>query len=78
MEIRQAAINDLEELSEIFDLYRLFYQRASNKKGAYDFLFDRFTHQESILFIAKEGSDMVGFTQLYPIFSSVFMRRFVY
>ena len=75
MEIRQATINDLEALAQIFDLYRVFYKQPSDKKAALQFLFDRFEHSESIIFIAKEDDRIVGFTQLYPIFSSVSMKR---
>jgi ribosomal protein S18 acetylase RimI-like enzyme len=75
MEVRQATINDLEELVEIFNLYRVFYKQPSDKKGALEFLFDRFEHRESIIFLATVDNKIVGFTQLYPIFSSVSMKR---
>ncbi len=73
--IRQATIADLEALSVLFDGYRQFYGRDSNIAAAKQFLLDRFNHAESVLFIAHEGADPVGFTQLYPSFSSVSLGR---
>jgi ribosomal protein S18 acetylase RimI-like enzyme len=75
--IRQATINDLESLSETFDQYRMFYGQASDKEKAKQFLFDRFEHNESIIFGAydTDTNEVLGFTQLYPLFSSVSMQR---
>ena len=73
--IRQAALVDLDALSVLFDGYRQFYGRDSNLAAAKQFLLDRFNHAESVVFIAHEGSKPVGFTQLYPSFSSVSIER---
>jgi GNAT superfamily N-acetyltransferase len=75
MSIRQAVLADLEALTVLFDGYRQFYGRDSNLTAAKKFLSDRFNHAESVLFIAHEGSDPIGFTQLYPSFSSVSLER---
>ncbi|WP_044478197.1 GNAT family N-acetyltransferase [Paenibacillus antibioticophila] len=76
-QITQASINDLEELVAIFDQYRIFYNQAADPEGASQFLFERFEHQESIIFIARDiqTGRAVGFTQLYPVFSSISMKR---
>jgi GNAT superfamily N-acetyltransferase len=73
--IRQAVLADIEPLSVLFDAYRQFYGREGNVAAAKKFLLDRFNHGESVLFIAHEGSDAIGFTQLYPSFSSVSLER---
>lgn len=73
--VRQAVLSDLEALVLLFDDYRQFYGRASDVHAARDFLLARFNHGESVLFIALEGSNPVGFTQLYPSFSSVSLAR---
>lgn len=73
--IRQAILADIEPLSVLFDAYRQFYGREGNVAAAKKFLLDRFNHGESVLFIAHEGSDAIGFTQLYPSFSSVSLER---
>lgn len=73
--VRQAALADIEALSVLFDGYRQFYGRDHNLAAAKQFLLDRFNHAESVLFIAHEGSSPIGFTQLYPSFSSVSLKR---
>ena len=73
--VRQAALSDLEALAPLFDGYRQFYGRTSAVQAAGEFLKARFNHGESILFIAFEGSTPVGFSQLYPSFSSASLAR---
>jgi GNAT superfamily N-acetyltransferase len=73
--VRQATIFDLPELVPLFDSYRQFYERLSDVAGAHAFLLERFRHAESVIFLAHEGSEPVGFTQLYPSFSSASMAR---
>ncbi|MBH5320349.1 GNAT family N-acetyltransferase [Paenibacillus sp. GSMTC-2017] len=75
--VSQATINDLNDLASLFDLYRVFYGQPSNAEGAKQFLFERFDHAESIIYIARCSStnQAIGFTQLYPTFSSISMKR---
>jgi len=73
--VRQAVLSDLDALVPLFDGYRQFYGRASDFPAAREFLLARFNHGESALFIAHEGDTSVGFTQLYPSFSSVSLAR---
>jgi GNAT superfamily N-acetyltransferase len=74
--IRQATIDDLESLVPLFDAYRQFYRRPSDPDLARQFLRERFQHNESVIFVAvtNDGSG-VGFTQLYPSFSSTSAAR---
>lgn len=73
--VRQAVLSDIEALTPLFDAYRQFYGRPSDIAAAQEFLLERFNHEESVLFIAQEGDNPVGFTQLYPSFSSVSLAR---
>lgn len=73
--IRQAVVGDLDALSVLFDGYRQFYGRAGDLAAARNFLLERFNRAESVLFIAHEGTEPIGFTQLYPSFSSVSLER---
>lgn len=77
VEIKQASMVDLQGLAEIFNLYRIFYGQDSDVEGAASFLFERFEHRESIVFIARDSKQkqIIGFTQLYPSFSSITMKR---
>ena len=73
--VRQAVLADLDLLAPMLDQYRQFYQRPSDLAAARTFLLDRFNHGESVLFIAQDGESVLGFTQMYPSFSSVSLKR---
>ena len=70
-----ATLEDIDALVPLFDAYRQFYGQASDLTGARAFLADRFKRGESIIFLAVVDGAIVGFTQLYPSFSSVSMKR---
>jgi ribosomal protein S18 acetylase RimI-like enzyme len=73
--IRQATVDDVEQLVPLFDAYRQFYGRTSDVAAARTFLLARFSNRESTLFIAHQGDTAIGFAQLYPSFSSVSLAR---
>ncbi|MDQ0230123.1 GNAT family N-acetyltransferase [Metabacillus malikii] len=75
MEIYQATLKDLDEIANLFNSYRIFYQQHSDLEGAKAFLKDRIENKQSIIFVAKDNDIYLGFTQLYPTFSSVSMKR---
>ncbi|WP_062049303.1 N-acetyltransferase [Bacillus sp. JCM 19034] len=75
MEINQATIADLDGVSHLFNLYRMFYGQSSDLEGAKAFIKDRIVNKESVIFVVKDKEKYVGFTQLYPTFSSVSMKR---
>ncbi len=75
MEIRQANIADVDLLVPLFDAYRQFYRQASDIERARSFLQDRLQLEQSVILLAFEGSKALGFTQLYPSFSSGAMAR---
>ena len=75
-EVRQATIYDLDTLVPLFDGYRQFYQQTSDLARARAFLAERFTHHESVILLAcDEHGTGLGFTQLFPLFSSVSTAR---
>lgn len=73
--LRQAVFADLDRLAVLFDQYRQFQGRSADVSAARDFLRARFDHGESIVFIAEDGDEALGFAQLYPSFSSVSLQR---
>lgn len=75
VQVKQADIGELEQLTLLFDLYRQFYGRESNAELAREFLRERINRVESVLFIAYLDNQAVGFTQLYPSFSSASLAR---
>jgi GNAT superfamily N-acetyltransferase len=74
--IRPAAIADLPVLVPLFDTYRVFYEQPSDVSAAEAFLEQRFERADSKILLAFRSDDVaIGFTQLFPSFSSVAMRR---
>ena len=73
--IRRASTADLDALVPLFDAYRVFYAQPSDPVRARDFLSERLANGESAVLVAERGASAVGFTQLYPIFSSVRTAR---
>ncbi|MET6996373.1 GNAT family N-acetyltransferase [Chitinophaga defluvii] len=75
MEIVQATAMHLNEVAVLFDAYRTWYHQEPDFHGALAYIDDRLRLQDSVIYIAMEGEEIVGFTQLYPIFSSVRMKK---
>lgn len=74
MKISRAKLKDLNALTQLFDAYRVFYKQDSNASAAKRFLKQRMMRNDSIIYIAYINDEAVGFTQLYPIFSSVSLQ----
>ncbi|MEP6634507.1 MAG: GNAT family N-acetyltransferase [Luteimonas sp.] len=74
-DIRRATHDDLEDLVPLFDGYRRFYAQPADMPRAREFLADRLQRAESAIFLARIDGAAVGFTQLYPMFSSVRTAR---
>ena len=75
MIIRKAKKKDIEKLSVLLDKYRIFYKQETNITAARSFLKKRMKRDESVIFVAEEGKELIGFTQLFPLFSSVGLKR---
>lgn len=76
MTIHQATAQDITPLARLFDEYRVFYQYPSDIAGSETFLANRLSCSDSVIFVARAAdSTMMGFVQLYPLLSSVRMKR---
>lgn len=73
---RKATIQDLPQLAELFDQYRIFYHKDSDIPAAEKFLTERIQAKDSEIFIAENEGKLIGFVQLYPLFSSTRMKRY--
>ncbi|QIK79360.1 GNAT family N-acetyltransferase [Sphingomonas piscis] len=70
MNVRQATIADLECLAPLFAGYRTFYGQTPDVDLAREFLRQRLSREQSVIFLAASAGKSVGFAQLYPSFSS--------
>jgi GNAT superfamily N-acetyltransferase len=75
MKVFQARIEHLEGVATLFNQYRAFYKQPSDLEAARVFMQERFQKNDSTVFVACDDDQMVGFTQLFPSFSSVSMKR---
>lgn len=75
MKIITVTLDQLEQLAPLFDAYRVFYAQASDLASAREFLRQRLLLRETVLFMALENETSLGFTQLFPSFTSVGMQR---
>lgn len=74
--VRRATLEDVNRVASLFNDYRVFYKQASDIDVAHDFITQRIKNGESVIFVAQnEVGEYLGFTQLYPNFSSVAARR---
>ena len=71
----RAGPSDLDALVPLFDAYRQFYGQPSDLERAREWLRSRLRFGESVVFVAMRNKVMVGFTQLYPMYSSVRTER---
>jgi GNAT superfamily N-acetyltransferase len=74
IDVIRASQVHIDLLAPLFDGYRQFYRQPSDLVGARKFLSERLTNDESVIFLALMDDSALGFTQLYPLFSSVSMR----
>lgn len=74
MEIIQAGSDYLDALVPLLDGYRAFYKQPSDTRACRAFLQERFQRGDSVVFLAREAGKAVGFTQLYPSFSTVSLQ----
>ena len=69
-EISKVNASDLPELHALVEKYRAFYKQAESDKTL-SYLEQRIANDEAIVFIARVNGAAVGFTLLYPTFSTV-------
>ncbi len=76
---RIANLSDLGTLAPLFADYRAFYAQPHDMAVASEFLRARLANDESTVILAFDARDAhaapLGFTQLYPMFSSVRAAR---
>lgn len=75
MHIISVTPNEVGLVAPLFDQYRVFYRQPSDPALAQAFIAERVANRESVIFLALQDGEPVGFTQLYPSFSSVSARR---
>ena len=76
--IIEAKSKHIEQVGELFDLYRQFYKYESNLIESTNYIKDRITNNESIIFIAiNDANEAIGFVQLYETFGSLDLGKII-
>lgn len=79
--IIRATLEDAPRVGALFDAYRQFYGEQPDLQGATAFITERLRLDQSAIYLAlahdasTRTDTPAGFTQLYPSFGSVAMRR---
>ena len=73
-DISRITISEIAELHPLVEQYRAFYKQPKNDKTL-SYLEERIKNEEAIAFIARVGGEAVGFTLLYPTFSTVLLSN---
>lgn len=74
--IKQITLDEANLVVGLFNQYRMFYQQLSDIGMAKAFIEARLENSESIIFVAiNEDQKPVGFTQLYPKYSSAKLTK---
>ncbi len=76
IKINKADTSNIEQISILFNQYRIFYKQKDNVKLAKEFISQRIKNNESTIFYAiDEENNYLGFIQIYPTFSSVNVKK---
>ncbi len=75
LKLLRATKDNLTGVSILFNQYRMFYNQVEDISGAESYIRERLQQEDSIIFVMKEGDTYLGFTQLYPTFSSISMKK---
>lgn len=73
--IKKATLEDLEACTLLFDKYMVFYNKPSDLEKHRSFLQERIGRHEATVFLAFENYKAIGFTLVYPTFSSVRLSK---
>jgi len=75
--IKQIGLTEAHLVVGLFNQYRIFYNQFSDIGMAKAFIDERLQHNESVIFLAidNENQQPVGFTQLYPKYSSARLTK---
>lgn len=76
MIIRAITNEDIDAAAILFDAYRVFYRKLSDLDGAKKFLAERLVNNDSKIYVCEnDDKQLMGFVQLYPLFSSTRMKK---
>jgi len=76
--IRKATLEDLDQLTNLFDQYVVFYKKPSNYEKHKAYLKERIENNEATIFLACDDNNLdkiIGFALIYITFSSLALKK---
>jgi ribosomal protein S18 acetylase RimI-like enzyme len=76
--IRKATLQDLDQLTNLFDQYVVFYKNPSNIEKHKAYLKERIENNEATIFLAfdeNKPEKAIGFTLIYITYSSLALNK---
>lgn len=76
--IRKANTQDLDQLTNLFDQYVVFYKNPSNYEKHHAYLKERLENNEATIFVAFDDQSpdkIIGFALIYVTFSSLALNK---
>ena len=74
LQLTRADLECLDDVAELFDQYRQFYEQPADFEKARHYISQRMANGESVIFLARLGEKPAGFVQLYGSFCSIAAR----
>ena len=78
--IRKATLQDLDQVTNLFDQYVVFYKNPSNFEKHKAYLKERLENNEAIVFLAFDDNSnekAIGFALIYVTFSSLALNKII-
>jgi ribosomal protein S18 acetylase RimI-like enzyme len=75
---RKATLQDLDQLTHLFDQYVVFYKKPSDYEKHREYLRERIENNEATIFIAFDAINpdkIIGFALIYVTFSSLALNK---
>ncbi len=76
MNIFVASEKDIDRVSELFNLYRIFYGQEDNYEASRKFIAENFKHHRSEVFVLEEQDKFVAFVQLYTSYCPIALESY--
>ena len=77
IQIRQAQLQDIDQIAFLFDLYRIFYGKLGDPESCKNYIKARIVQNDALIFVACDHDKVIGFALNYWQFSSVSMNQFL-
>ncbi|MDP8170765.1 GNAT family N-acetyltransferase [Pasteurella skyensis] len=76
MKIFIASEKDIDKVSELFNLYRIFYEQPDNYEASKQFIVDNFKNKRSEIFILEDNGEFIAFVQLYTNYCPIALESY--